>query len=196
MYIDKLDDIFNNYNNTYNRAIKKKPIIVISSTLFDFDVESNDKDCKFNVSDQVRISKYNKISAKGYPPNCWDEIFVIKKVKNTRARTCHRKPSWKGNLGMFHEKQMQKTNQAEFRIEKLIKKEGDKQIVNWKRYNNSFNSWIDKKIPKYEMSYYPEPDSQGRNKSKVELDFPNYATKSDEKGVIVVNISDFAKRFV
>ena len=41
---------------------------------------------------------------------------------------------------MFHEKQMQKTNQAEFRIEKLIKKEGDKQIVNWKRYNNSFNS--------------------------------------------------------
>ena len=47
-----------------------KPIIVMSSTLFDFDVESNDKDYKFNVSDQVRISKYNKISAKGYPPNC------------------------------------------------------------------------------------------------------------------------------
>ena len=46
------------------------------------------------------------------------------------------------------------------------------------------------------MSYYPEPDSQSRNKSKVELDFPNYATKSDEKGVIVFNISDFAKRFV
>ena len=57
MYIDKLDDIFNNYNNTYNRAIKMKPIIVMSSTLFDFDVESNDKDYKFNVSDQVRISK-------------------------------------------------------------------------------------------------------------------------------------------
>ena len=47
--------------------------------------------------------------------------------------------------GTFHEKQLQKTNQQEFRIEKIIKRKGDKLYVKWKGYNNSFNSWIDKK---------------------------------------------------
>ena len=45
----------------------------------------------------------------------------------------------------FYEKELQKTNQKEFRIEKLIKRKGNKLYVKWKRYNNSFNSWIDKK---------------------------------------------------
>ena len=38
-----------------------------------------------------------------------------------------------------------KTNQQTFRIEKVIKKKGDKLCVKWKGYNSSFNSWIDKK---------------------------------------------------
>ena len=48
-------------------------------------------------------------------------------------------------IGSFYEKELQKTNQKEFRIEKVIKKKGDKLYIKWKRYNNSFNSWIDKK---------------------------------------------------
>ena len=48
-------------------------------------------------------------------------------------------------VGNFYENEMQKTNQKEFRIEKVIKKKGDKLYVKWKGYNNSFNSWIDKK---------------------------------------------------
>ena len=48
-------------------------------------------------------------------------------------------------VGNFSENEMQKTNQKEFRIEKVIKKKGDKLYVKWKGYNNSFNSWIDKK---------------------------------------------------
>ena len=47
--------------------------------------------------------------------------------------------------GSFYEKELQKTNQKEFRIEKVIKKKGDKLYAKWKGYNNSFNSWIDKK---------------------------------------------------
>ena len=43
------------------------------------------------------------------------------------------------------EKELQKTNQQEFRIEKVIKEKGDKQYVKWKGYDSSFNSWIDKK---------------------------------------------------
>ena len=45
----------------------------------------------------------------------------------------------------FYEKELQKTNQKEFKIEKVIKRRGDKLYVKWKGYDNSFNSWIDKK---------------------------------------------------
>ena len=48
-------------------------------------------------------------------------------------------------IGTFYEKELQKTNQKEFRIEKVLKKKGDKLYVKWKGYDNSFNSWIDKK---------------------------------------------------
>ena len=48
-------------------------------------------------------------------------------------------------LERFTKKELQKTNQKEFRVEKLIKRKGDQLYVRWKGYNNSFNSWIDKK---------------------------------------------------
>ena len=48
-------------------------------------------------------------------------------------------------IGTFYEKELQKIDQQKFRIEKVIKKKGDKLYVKWKGYDNSFNSWIDKK---------------------------------------------------
>ena len=48
-------------------------------------------------------------------------------------------------IGSFDEKELQKTIQKEFRIEKVLKKKGDKLYVKWKGYDSSFNSWIDKK---------------------------------------------------
>ena len=48
-------------------------------------------------------------------------------------------------VGTFYEKQLQKTNQKHFGIEKVIKRKGDKLYLKWKGYDNSFNSWIDKK---------------------------------------------------
>ena len=83
MYIDKLDDIVSEYNNTYNRTIKIKPVNVKDNTCIGFKKEVIDKDPKFKVSDHVRISKYKNIFAKGYTPNWSEEVFVIKKVKNT-----------------------------------------------------------------------------------------------------------------
>ena len=47
-------------------------------------------------------------------------------------------------IGTFYEKELQKTSQEEFRIEKVIRRKGDKLYVKWKGYDNSFNSWIDK----------------------------------------------------
>ena len=49
------------------------------------------------------------------------------------------------NIRTFYEKELQKANQKEFRIEKVLKKNGDKLYIKWKGYDNSFNSWIDKK---------------------------------------------------
>ena len=81
--IDKLDDIVNEYNNTYHRTIKMKPVDVKDNAYIDFGKEVNDKDPKFKVGDHVRISKYKNIFAKGYTPNWSEEFFVIKEVKNT-----------------------------------------------------------------------------------------------------------------
>ena len=64
MYIDKLDDIVNEYNNTYHRTIKMKPVDVKDNTNIDFKKEVNDKDPKFKVGDFARISKYKNIFAK------------------------------------------------------------------------------------------------------------------------------------
>ena len=70
---------------------------------------------------------------------------------------------------------MKKANQKEFKVEKVIKRKGDKLYVKWKGYNSSFNSWIDKKdsINKY----FSKPKSSG-GRVKVELDLSNYATKA------------------
>ena len=66
VYIDKLDDTVNKYNNTYHSAIKINPADVKLSTYIDSSKEINDKDPKFKIGDIARISKYKNIFAKGY----------------------------------------------------------------------------------------------------------------------------------
>ena len=80
VYIDKLDDIVDEYNNTYQTTMKTKPINVKDNAYINTDKEINNKDPKFKVGDHVRISKYKNIFAKGYTPNWSEEVFVIKKV--------------------------------------------------------------------------------------------------------------------
>ena len=146
MYIDKLDDIVNEYNNSKHRTTKMKPIDVKDNTYIDFGKEVNDNDPKFKVGDDVRISKYENIFAKGYTQNWSEEVFVIKKANKTVPWTYV-----SGDLndekitGTLYGKELQKIEQQELRIEKVIKKKGDKLYVKWKRYDNSLNSWIDKK---------------------------------------------------
>ena len=146
VYIDKLDDIVREYNNTYHRTIKMKPADVKDSTYIDNEKEVNDKDPKFKVGDHIRISKYKNIFAKGYTTNWSEEVFVITKIKNTVQWTYGINDlNGEEIIGSFYEKELQKTNQKEFGIEKVIKRKGDKLYVKWKSYDNSFNSWIDKK---------------------------------------------------
>ena len=82
VYIDKLDDIVNKYNNTYHSTIKMKPVNVKSSTNINSSKEINDEDPKFKIGDIVRTLKYKNIFAKSYVSNWPGEVFMIKKVKN------------------------------------------------------------------------------------------------------------------
>ena len=135
VYFDVLDDIvdeYNNtvgeYNNTYHKTIKMKPIDV-----------KNDSFAEYNED-------YNEKNPKGYAPNWSEEIFFVKKIKNIVPRTYVISDLNREEIiGSFYEKELQKTNQKEFRIEKILKTKGNKSYVKWKGYKSSFNSWIDKK---------------------------------------------------
>ena len=87
VYIDRLNDIVVEYNNTYDRTIKMKPVDVKDNTYINFTKEFNDKNPKFKIGDHVRIFKYKNIFAKGYTPNWYEEVFVISKIKNTVPQT-------------------------------------------------------------------------------------------------------------
>ena len=192
VYINKLDDIVDDYNNTYHTTIKMKPIDVKDNTYINTDKETDDKDPKYKVGDRVRISKYKNIFAKGYTPNWSEEVFVIKKVKNTVPWSyVINDLNGEEIMGTFYEKELQKTSQEEFRIEKVIKRKGDKMFVKWKGYDNSFNSWIDKKRS-YKMSQYFPPYNNSNENIKVELDLSNYATKKDIKDITRVDTSSYA----
>ena len=146
MYIDKLDDIINEYNNTYHSTIKMKPVDVKSSTNIYSSNKINDKDPKFKIGDIVRLSKYKNIFAKGYFPNWSEEVFVIKKVKKT-VPWIYVISDLKAEeiVGTLYGKEVQKTNQKEFRVEKVTMRKVNKLYVKWKGYNSLFSSWIDKK---------------------------------------------------
>ena len=123
-----------------------KPIDVKPDSYVEYNADSNEKDPKFKVGDHVRISKYKNIFAKGYALNCSEEVLVISKIKNTVPWTyVINDLNGEEIIGSFYEKELQKTNQEEFRIEKVIKRKGNNLYVKWRGYDSSFNSWIDKK---------------------------------------------------
>ena len=123
-----------------------KSVNVKPSTYIDFDKEDNKEGPKLKVGDTVRISKYKNIFTEGYVPNYSELVFVIKKVKDTAP--------WAYVISdlnaeeivvTFYEKELQKTNKEEFRVEKVVNRKSDKVYLKWKGYDSSFNIWIDKK---------------------------------------------------
>ena len=111
MYLDKLDDRVNKDKNTNHSTIKMKPVDVKRSIYID---SSKEKNLKLPV-----LLEY---------PSWSEEVFVIKNVQNTVSWTYFISEI----VGTFYEKEFQKTNQKEFRIEKVIKKKGKKLYVKWK----------------------------------------------------------------
>ena len=144
VYFYVLYDIGNKYNNAVHKIMKIKPVDVTSHSYVKYKEDSNVTKPKFKVGDHVRISKYKNIFAKGYTQIWSKNFFIISKIKNTLPWTYVI-----GDLNVeaitesFYEKESKKTNQGKFKIEKVIKRKGDKLYVKWKGYYNSFNIWID-----------------------------------------------------
>ena len=139
--------IVNEYNNTYHRIIKTKPVDIKDNTCIDSSQEVNDKDPKFKVGDHVRISKHKNIFTKWFTRNWSEEVFMINKVKNTAPWT-YVISDLNGEeiIRPFYEKKKnyKQQNQQKFRKEKVIKRKGNGLYVKWEGYDNSFNSCIHK----------------------------------------------------
>ena len=94
----------------------------------------------------LEFQNIKTIFAKRYVPNWSEEVFVVSKIKNTASWT-YVISDLNGELiaKTFYQKYFQKTSQEKIRILKVLKQKGDRLLVKLKRYDKSFNSWIDKK---------------------------------------------------
>ena len=111
VYFDILNDSVDKYNNTCHRTIKIKLIDVKPDSHAEYRVESNEKGPKFKVGDNVSISKYKNILAKGWAPYWSEEVFVISNIKNTVPWIyVINDLNGEENVRNFDEKELQETN--------------------------------------------------------------------------------------
>jgi len=150
-YIDVLNEMVNNYNNTRHSSIKMTPAKaslkanekVVWMNLFGNEIHKAIKP-KFSIGDKVRITKKKNIFEKGYTPRWTEEIFTISTIQYTDPPTYKITDANDEEIqGSFYEQELQKTTQEIFRIEKIIRKRGNKSLVKWLGYSDSFNSWVD-----------------------------------------------------
>ncbi|GFU41393.1 uncharacterized transposon-derived protein F54H12.3 [Nephila pilipes] len=153
-YSDVLDNVLNSYNNTVHSITGFAPAKVREqdeSLIFHKLYGSKNKiKYKFNIGDQVRISKTVKTFRRGYLPNWSEEIFTIRKRFPSNPLTYILEDIEHEILrGRFYEPELQKVTKkanAFWRIEKILKTRGKgkekEHFVKWKGFDNRFNSWI------------------------------------------------------
>ena len=140
VHIDKLDDIVNKYNNTYQSTMKVKPADVKSNTYID--LMWIIKALNLILTILLELNRYKNIFAKRYAPNRSEDSFVIKKVKNTMSWTYVIKDlNAEEILGKFYQKELQKANRKEFKIEKVIKRKGVELYVKCKGHNRLLSNY-------------------------------------------------------
>lgn len=151
-WIDILDELINEYNNSYHSTIKMKPIEVnkdnekeVLNNIYGDNKLKKEKP-KFKLNDYVRISKYKGIFEKGYTPNWSMEVFQINKIIYSSPITYMIKDLNEEEIkGKFYTQELMKTNYPhDYLIEKVLKRKGDQIYVKWLGFDNSHNSWINK----------------------------------------------------
>ena len=151
IFYNIIDKLVNEYNNKCHRTIKMTPVeaskkINENKIKQIYNFEKTNKIAKFKIGDHVRISLNKNIFEKSYETNWTEEIFVIYDIKYSNVPYYYLKDLNDEKLdGTFYEQELQKTNLTLYVIEKIIKAKNDKLFVKWRGYDNSFNSWINKK---------------------------------------------------
>ena len=148
IYFDVLDDIVNKYNNTVHKTIKMKPIDVTDDYYVEYnknpiELHSNKKILNLQLVTILEFQKIKTFLLKDILQIGQKKFLLLTKLKLQFYAISDL--NGEEITGSFYEKEFQKTSHKEFRIEKVLKRKGDKLYVKWKGYNNSFNSWINKK---------------------------------------------------
>uniref|UniRef100_A0A6V7KEI4 Chromo domain-containing protein n=1 Tax=Bracon brevicornis TaxID=1563983 RepID=A0A6V7KEI4_9HYME len=151
-WIDIINELVADYNNTKHRTIKVKPRDVTLENekyllrhIYGKFEANRTKNVKFKVGDHVRISKYKTVLEKGYTPNWTTEIFKIIKIQNTNTTTYLLEDRNKERVeGAFYQEELAKVKYPDvFLVEKVLKRKGNKEFMKWLGFNSSYNSWID-----------------------------------------------------
>ena len=152
-YVDVLDLLVDHINNAIHSSIKmtskeasrKENENKVWRILYpEFGVKTLTS--TFSIGDHVRITKKKKTFDKGYTQRWTKEVFTISKTQLTIPVT-YKMTDYNGEgiQGSFYEQELQTTKQDIFRIDKIIKPQGNKSLVKWLGYNDLFNSWVDNK---------------------------------------------------
>ena len=149
-YIDVLDDLTDQYNNTIHSSIGMTPVDASKPSNQDivrvnlYPALPKAKKPKLTVGDWVRITRKKKTFEKGYTPRWTEEIFKVTQILYTNPVTYKISDSNDEEIvGSFYEQELQKTTQEVFRIEKVLQRKGKKSLVKWFGYPSEYNSWID-----------------------------------------------------
>lgn len=152
-WIDILQSLVSEYNNTKHRTIGMKPNDVneinersLLRTVYNHNLMTKSKKIKYNLGDLVRISKYKHIFEKGFTPNWTTEIFRVHRVQRTNPLT-YLLIDLDGNevKGTFYVEELRKAENHElYLVEKIIRRKGDEILVKWLGFDDSHNSWINK----------------------------------------------------
>jgi hypothetical protein len=154
-WIDMLDKLMKIYNNKVHstigmspvKASKKEKEMTVLQNIIDKTRSIPITKAKFKTGDKVRISRLKATFEKGYLPNWSEELFIVDKVQNTVPVTYKLKSLLDEEIeGGFYEKELQKSNQEIYRVEKVIRKKKidgvEHGLVKWSGYNEKHNQWI------------------------------------------------------
>ena len=152
IWINDLDKLTNEYNNSYHQSIKMKPKIaslesnenIIRNNLYNFNITN--KKPKFSIGDKVRLSLLKNTFEKSYTSNWTEEIFIIDNIKTSNVNYYFLKDLQGEKIdGSFYEQELLETKQNDlYIIEKITSKNKDRYLAKWKNYSDKFNSYVDK----------------------------------------------------
>jgi transposase InsO family protein len=154
-FVPVLQALVNGYNRTYHRSIKMAPNKVtlknspqVWKSLYGKKSIKRVSKMYLKVGDRVRLNKKFRLFKKSYLPGWTEEVFVVRSVRRGMVTT-YKIEEWDGTpvKGTFYAQDLQKVivdDNDIFRIEKIVKRRGDKVLVHWKGWPDKYDSWLEK----------------------------------------------------